>query len=59
MSDEYQAYKHFYLEVPISTNNIFINDKPAFIDDLFDNNVLKAFYILDLLYTCLLLKILI
>ena len=43
MSDEYQAYKHFCLEVPISTNNIFINDKPAFTDDFFDNDVLKAF----------------
>ena len=45
MSDEYQAYKHFCLEVPISTNNIFINDKhkPAFTDDFFDNDVLKIF----------------
>ena len=43
MSDEYQAYKHFYLEVPISINNIFINDKPAFTDDFFDNNDLKSF----------------
>ena len=43
MSDEYQAYKHFCLEVPISANNIFINDKPAFTDDFFDNDVLKAF----------------
>ena len=43
MSDEYQAYKHFCLEVPISINNIFINDKPAFTDDFFDNDVLKAF----------------
>ena len=45
MSDEYQAYKHFCLEVPISTNNIFINDKhkPAFTDDFFDNDVLKTF----------------
>lgn len=36
MNDEYQAYKHFCLEVPISTNNIFINDKPAFTDNFFD-----------------------
>ena len=43
MSDEYQAYKHFYLEVPISINNIFINGKPAFTDGLFDNDDLKSF----------------
>ena len=43
MSDEYQAYKRFCLEVPISTNNIFINDKPAFTDDFCDNDALKFF----------------
>ena len=35
--DEYHAYKYFYLEVPISTDNIFVNDERIFTDDFFDN----------------------
>jgi hypothetical protein len=47
--DEYHAYKYFYLEVPISTDNIFVNDERIFSDDFFDNKTYDKDFLKSLL----------